>query len=219
MKAISLLIVVTFVSLHVAAKDSWQVPVDRFQGLDIGTGIEAEVICGEESTVLIRASERAFESLRIDVHGSTLDIKREHNWRQMLGHRHGGISATIHTTEPLRQVEASTGSAIEIDPCAVSANELDVSISTGATVRISGQTQDLDLRVGTGGTFNEGRFKDDLRVERASVRLSTGANAGLCAADLVVGRLSTGSQIVVSEDTDVKVRLGTGADVDYSGCW
>ncbi len=137
----------------------------------------------------------------------------------MFTHDHGGISATVHTTEPLLNIEASTGSGITVESCAVSAQELDVRISTGASARISGQTELLDLQLGTGGSFNPGRYRDELRVRKASVKLSTGADAGLCAADLVVGRLSTGSQIDVSEDTDVSVRLSTGAEVDYSSCW
>jgi|TARA_Y100000310_G_C20694961_1_gene824968 hypothetical protein len=217
MKTIISLLVLTSISLAAAAKQSWTVPVDAFQRVDIGTGIEAEVLCGEEDTVVVRASERAYENLHVDVHASTLKIKRENNWRQMLGRDYGSISATIYTTGPLQEVDASTGSAIEIGSCAVSTDELDISVSTGATVKMSGQTEALHLHVGTGGSFNSGRFKDDLQVDKASVRLSTGANAGLCAADLVVGRLSTGSEITIGEGAEVKVRLGTGADIDY--CW
>jgi len=218
MRVLLLSIVFILISHPSEAKD-WQVPLDRFEGIDIGTGIVAEVLCGDEPRVIVNASERIFENLQIAVQASTLKIHLDHNWSQMFTHDHGSISATIYTSEPLLEIEGSTGSGIEIESCAVSADELNVRISTGATVNLAGETKLLELKVGTGGSFNSGRYRDDLKVQKASVRLSTGANAGLCAADQVTGRLSTGAEIVVSENTNAKVRLGTGAEIEYSSCW
>jgi hypothetical protein len=218
-RATLILFVITFVGHSAFAAEDREVAVDRFQGIDIGTGITAEVFCGEESRVLVQSSKQAFDNLHVAVHGSTLKIHLDSGWLNMFTHDHGHISATVYTTERLQEIEASTGSGLEIDACAVSGDELDVGVSTGAEVKISGETERLDLKVGTGGSFNTGRYKDDLRVSKASVRLSTGANAGLCGAGLVVGRLSTGAQIAVSEDADIKVRLGTGAGIEDSACW
>ena len=82
---------------------------------------------------------------------------------------------------------------------------------------MAGRTEDLDLKGGTGGGFNSGRYKDRLEVDSAYVRVSTGGVVGLCEADRLRGKASTGAQIVASRATDVDVRLGTGAHVSHSG--
>jgi hypothetical protein len=83
---------------------------------------------------------------------------------------------------------------------------------------VSGETRNLKLKVSTGGDFNTHRNRGDLKVSRANIKLSTGASAGLCAAELIEGKLSTGANVYASSKAEVDVRLGTGADISYSRC-
>jgi hypothetical protein len=203
---------------QVEARDSWEVPVKEFDALKVDTGIEAEVICGDESKVVIETSEDEFDRLDIRVRGGELEIDRDLDMGSFFGHHHDPVFATVHTTQPLVQLEAYTAGVIDVDSCAVDKEELSVRVSTGATINVSGETEDLELRVSTGGGFNSRRHRGDLTVAKANVKLSTGANAGLCAVDIIEGKLSTGANIYASRNAEVDVRLGTGADVSYSRC-
>lgn len=54
---------------HTEARDSWEVPVKEFKALKVDTGIEAEVVCGDESKVVVETSEYTFDHLDIRVRG------------------------------------------------------------------------------------------------------------------------------------------------------
>jgi hypothetical protein len=203
---------------HIEARDSWEVPVKEFSALKVDTGIEAKVICGDESKVVVETSEDTFDRLDIRVRGGELEIERDLKMSSFFGHHQDSVFVTVHTTKALDRLEAYTAGVIDVDSCAVDKDELQVHVSTGASINVSGATEDLELRVSTGGDFNSHRHRNELTVARANVKLSTGANAGLCAVEVIEGKLSTGANIYASSKADVDVRLGTGADVSYSRC-
>lgn len=203
---------------YAEARDSWEVPVKEFKALKVDTGIEAEVICGDESKVVVETSEYTFDHLDIRVRGGELEIERDFRWGSFFGEHHDSVFVTVYTTRALDKLEAYTAGEINVDHCAVTNDDLRVDVSTGASINVSGESNNLELRVSTGGTFNTGRYRNDLKVARATIKLSTGASAGLCAAELIEGKLSTGANLYASSRAEVDVRLGTGAKVSYSRC-
>ena len=169
--------------------------------------------------MLLETAEHVFDRMKIHVRGGRLVVERGISFDGFIFQRDDSVHATITTTGALNGVRASTGAVLEMPECAVDGNDLEVSVSTGANLRVAGRTEDLDLKVGTRGVFNSGRYKDRLEVDSAYVRVSTGGVVGLCEADRLRGKASTGAQIVASRATDVDVRLGTGAHVSHSGCF
>jgi len=205
-------------STRIFAGDTWEVPVKAFNSLDIDTAIEAEVICGDESMVLVETSEDTFDHMDIVVRRDRLIIERDVHFSSWFGDNHDHIFVTVHTTKPLQGLEANTAAQIDVESCAVSTDKLRVKVSTGASINAEGETEQLNLRVSTGGSFNSGRHRDDLAINEAEIRLSTGASAGLCGALNIDGKLSTGAQIYASNEANVDVKRSTGADVSYSRC-
>lgn len=205
-------------SLQAAADELFEVEVKPFSALTLGTGVVAEVICGDENLVVLETSEHVYDRMKVHVRGDRLAIERGVSLDNFLFQRGDHVRATITTTGALHGVRASTGAVLEMPSCAVDSSDLEVSVSTGAHLRIEGRTEDLDLRVGTGGMFNSGRFKNRLEVDRAYLKVSTGGIVGLCEAGRLRGKASTGAQILAGHATDVDVRLGTGAHVSHSGC-
>ena len=200
------------------ASETFEAEVDAFNELSLGTGVVAEVMCGEEDLVRLETDEHVFDRMKVFVRGDRLVIERGLAFDSFIFQRNDRVRATITTTGALNDVSASTGAVLEMPECAVDKTDLEVSVSTGANLRVAGRTEDLDLKVGTGGVFNSGRFKDRLEVDSAYVRVSTGGVVGLCEAGRVRGKASTGAQIAASRATDVDVRLGTGAHVSHRGC-
>jgi hypothetical protein len=203
---------------HIEARDTWEVPVKTFDALKVDTAIDAEVVCGNESKVVVETSENTFDRLDIRVRGGELEIERDLHMGSFFGDHHDSVFVTVYTTGALDQLQAYTAGAIDVDSCAVAEDELRVHVSTGASISVSGETRNLRLKVSTGGDFNTHRNRSDLKVARANIKLSTGASAGLCAAELIEGKLSTGANVYASSNAEVDVRLGTGADVSYSRC-
>lgn len=203
---------------HTEARDSWEIPVKEFKALKVDTGIEAEVVCGDESKVVVETSEYTFDHLDIRVRGGELEIERDLHWGGFFGEHHDSVFVTVYTRQALEKLEAYTAGKIDVDRCAVTHGDLRVSVSTGANINVSGESESLELRVSTGGNFNTGRYRNDLKVATAHIKLSTGASAGLCGAERIEGKLSTGANVFASSKAEVDVRLGTGADVSYSRC-
>jgi hypothetical protein len=205
-------------SSRLFAGDTWEVPVKVFKSLDIDTAIEAEVICGDESMVLVETSEDTFDHMDIMVRRDRLIIERDVHFSSWFGDNHDRIFVTVYTTKPLEGLEANTAAQMDVESCAVSTDQLRVKVSTGASINAEGETDLLNLRVSTGGSFNSGRHRDELAINEAEIRLSTGASAGLCGALNIDGKLSTGAQIYASGEADVDVKRSTGADISYSRC-
>ena len=167
------------ISGQIQARDSWEVPVKEFSSLNVDTGIEVEVICGDESKVIVETSEDTFDRLDIRVRGGELEIERDLHMGNFFGDHHDSVFVTVYATQALDQLEAYTAGQIDVDSCAVARDELRVHVSTGASINVSGETDKLKLKVSTGGDFNTHRHRSDLKVARANVKLSTGASAGL----------------------------------------
>ncbi len=201
-----------------ADNDRFKVDVSDFSRLSIGTGVVAEVVCGDSNRVVIEADERVFERMKVNVRGGRLVVERGYSLSSVFFRHNDNIRATITTTGRLNDIEASTGAILEAPACAVDESRLDVEVHTGANLRVEGHTGDLQVDVGTGGVFNPGRYKDRLTASVANVHVSTGGVVGVCGADRVAGKASTGAQIYAADSAEVDVRLGTGAGVSSSGC-
>ncbi len=218
MRSLLLLTTLFILSTPVLARDSWEVPVKPFDSIELDTAIEAEIICSDETRVVVETSESTFDQLDIHVRGGELSIDREMRFGYWFTADHDSVFVTIYTNGPLNQLEAHTAAEIHLSECAVDSNSLKVRVSTGAVVKVTGTTRQLDLKVSTGGSFNSGSYRNDLKIGSALVKLSTGATAGLCGATTVEGKLSTGADAYVSNDAEVDVKLSSGGDVTYSRC-
>ncbi len=191
--------------------------LEDFSELRLGSGIEATVSCGDSSSITLRGSEEALKTVKINDNGNRLKLGRK--MTSIFGKsRDAKIEADIVSARSLTQIGASTGSSIDLAACAISKNEVDVKVSTGAEVTAAGETEVLELDVGTGGNFDAGRKDDAMKIGKAYVSLSTGSTARLCGVKEVEGKASTGASIRIHKETEYDLKFGTGASVSTSGC-
>lgn len=218
MRALLLLTTLATLSTPLLARDTWDVPVKPFDSIELDTAIEAEIVCADEAKVVVETTRKTFDDLDIRVHGGELSIDRDMHFSNWFGSDQDSVFVTIYTTGPLHQLDAHTAAEIQLPECAVAQDSLKVRVSTGASVKVAGETQQLDLKASTGASFNSGRYRNELKVGSARVKLSTGATAGLCGASVVEGKLSTGADAFVSNEAEVDVKLSSGGDITYSRC-
>ena len=218
MRAFLLLVTLAILSTPALARDSWEVPVKPFDSLELDTAIEAEIVCADEAKVVVETSQKTFDQLEIRVRGGELSIERDMHFSSWFSNDHDSIFVTVYTTGPLHRLEAHTAAEIKLPGCGVDTEQLKVRLNTGASVIVEGETRLLDLKASTGASFNSGRYRDDLKIDTAYIKLSTGATAGLCGASVIEGKLSTGADAYASDDAEVDVRTSTGGDIAYSRC-
>jgi len=220
-RLITALIISLTLSLSVAADEEY-LDVDSFDGIDIGTGMWATVICGSSNSVIIEGDKKDLDNIKVTVRGSVLDISRQNSASRILNNifgkdkHHSRINVEITTSGQLSKIEASTGANVAVPACAVNNSFVEIDTSTGSIINIEGSTASLELDLSTGSLFN--KKARSFVVDTADIDLSTGAIANLCGASVIRGDVSTGAIISASDSADVDVDLSTGAQVSKKKC-
>lgn len=167
-----------------AFADTKTYSVSGFDQVNVSAGIDVTFTQGPFS---VRADEPDgnFDKLIIEKRGNTLRIARENNWLNWRGvDYHVAVSAPN-----LTGIDASSGSAFEGHN--LSLRDLDVDVSSGASVEVSGNCAALRVDVSSGADF-EG---EALKCESASVDASSGADADAFAIRTASGNASSGASV------------------------
>ncbi len=172
-----------FVALPAFA-DTRTYNLSGFDRVDVSAGIEVTFTQGPFS---IRADEPKgnFDRLVIEKRGNTLRIARENSWLDWRGvDYHVAVSAPA-----LAGIDASSGSSFTGHN--LSLRDLNVDVSSGASVEVSGSCAGLRVDVSSGADF-EG---EALKCESASVDASSGADADAFATRVASGNASSGANV------------------------
>ena len=147
------LILYLLVSLPLLAEQK-TFEVESFDGVDIGTGMEGVVSCGNENTVTLHGEEKAIDNVTVNVDNGMLDISRRKSIGKLFNsifgeERNNSIRVEVTINGQLSNIEASTGSSLTIPECAVNSSFVEIDTSTGAIVNIEGSTTALELDLST----------------------------------------------------------------------
>ena len=194
--------------------------VEDFNGFSLGTGIMADVSCGNSNTVSLIGEKKVLERIKVSVVNDELKIERKTSGflGKLMGNKsNDSVEAKVVTRGQISVIDASTGSVLSVEGCAVNNSSLTVDASTGAILNIAGETANLVMDLSTGSQFN-GKTSD-FKADVVELDLSTGAGANLCKSTTVTGSASTGAMIYVSDNTDVSdVSLSLGAETSSRRC-
>ena len=167
-----------------AFADSKTYSLSGYDKLNVSAGIDVTFTQGPYS-IQAEEPDGNFDKLIIEVRGNTLRIARENNWFNWRGvDYHVAVSAPN-----LVGVDASSGSSV--DGSNLSLRDLEVDVSSGASVELSGSCGALRVDVSSGADF-EG---EALKCETASVDASSGADADAFAARSADGNASSGASV------------------------
>jgi hypothetical protein len=180
-----------------AFADSKTFNLSGFDRVNVSAGVDVTFTQGPYS---IRADEPSgnFERLIIETRGNTLRISRKNNWLNW-----NGVDYHVAVSAPdLTGIDASSGSAFE--GLNLSLRDLNIDVSSGASVELSGSCAGLRVDVSSGADF-EG---EGLKCETASVDASSGADADAFAVRSASGNASSGASVTfhgrpqqISQDT------------------
>jgi hypothetical protein len=227
-------ILATFTNLALAETYSYE--IEEVESLEVSTGVEFNVWCGDENKLEIFAdSENDFQMLLKD---KRLEIKstNKNHWLFFSWGRNNDVTADITLKNPPKFIElstgsqgrmqncshreadlnlsTSTGSSLKIDSGSDSINQLEVDLSTGSVIEIEGKLHinHLKLNASTGSIFEA---DNEVIIETSKVSMSTGALADICGVLEISGKVSTGGIVGVAENTiRTKVTTSSGGEVD-----
>lgn len=170
----------------------------NFDRIDLSAGVEVIATQGPFDVKAEVTEGEGFDNLVVEVKGDTLRIGRKmsmFNW--------GGPSYRVNVSAPnFTALEASSGSRLEGRNLNV--QNLEVDVSSGASVELGGACAQLDLDISSGASFDG----EGLRCATAMVDASSGANVDAFASQLADGEASSGANVTfhgqpqqVREDT------------------
>ncbi|MEC9250065.1 MAG: head GIN domain-containing protein [Pseudomonadota bacterium] len=170
------------------AQDSQAVDVESFSRVDAGGGYRVVVTPGDTHTVRLEGDGDDFSKVEIDVRRDGLYLDQQ---SRLFG-RNRSLDVTVYVTMPtLNEVDFGRGVRAEVD--GFESSTLEVDISTGASVSMSGSCGEMDISGSTGAMF-DGR---NLECEIVDVSTSTGASVRVHARQSVDASASLGGDIVV----------------------
>lgn len=213
------------------------IALDDVTDLELAGGLTFEFVCGDRNEVSIHAAETRF--YKVSRRANNLVIKQK-NLQQLWSRNRGnnsvhviittagaipdlevesGVSGSVRTCltpQPLLQLKVATGSKIRLMQSQL--GELAAKISTGSEIEIVEpvEVRQLFLQLGTGSQFYAG---PKFTAVAARVTASTGSYANVCGANLVTGKVGTGSSVRVSSTATVDIKTSrTGGRVKQGAC-
>jgi hypothetical protein len=201
-------------------------PLEGFDAIEVGGGIDLFVRQGTDFAVEVEAEDDDPAEIVTVVRGRTLEIRRESSFKFFSW---GGDPGAVHVTLPALvsltasggsdvraegtltsdrlEIVASGGSDVVID---VSAATLHAVASGGSDIRLSGNARSANVQSSGGSDFNAREFTAD----EVDVQSSGGSDLSIAVRDRIVANASGGSDISYSgQPTFVDVNTSGGADV------
>ncbi len=197
--------------------------VDPFDEISVSGNVNVYLEMGNEESVEIREKDH---KITIEVSNGVLKIKRK-NPLKIKEYKGEPVDIKI-TYRKLRRVRGAAGSTISNSKkitgdqlkldfhsgaqgrILVDVNDLDLSASEGAQLKVKGKTISQSVNVSTGAVLSAHRLDSD----RTYVKATTGGNANVVANDLLEAKATTGGNIdYEGNPRKVKIKDTLGGNV------
>lgn len=192
------------------------IPVEAFTAVSAQQGINLTIKCASAPALVVSGSQDTLNKFQVtNQSGNLLLNNRAAEDDRFVSNT---LNITLYTSQPLTALSGKAGVKIDAEACSVSPAQLSVKGSMGTDIRAAGKTDELQLELAMGGSFN--RKPADFSAKSATVRMSMGAETALCHIPRITGTLAAGARMSVSPSANVDTgSAGTFAsEVSTSDC-
>jgi major membrane immunogen (membrane-anchored lipoprotein) len=229
MKNLLLTTLLAAVTLTAAQAQSAQTrPMPTFHAINVGTGIELTLAAGHDQRVEVSADTPELrDHIETTVKDGVLTLRydnRNDRNGQLRRNKHlrASVSAdqltalSAHSGSSVRasgdfdadnfQLDVSSGATVK---ASLATSALTVRQSSGSTADLSGRATSVDVRSSSGATL-DGK---DLQAERARAEASSGSSIQLAVKDDLVAKASSGGSISYKGSPQLTKRTSSGGSV------
>lgn len=168
-----------------AYSDSLRSSYANFQHVDVAAGVRTTVTQGPFDVQAEVRNGDSFDNLIVEVKGDTLRVSRKPQMWDM-----GGPEYHVKISAPeFKSFDVSSGASLKGEK--LSLKDVDVGVSSGASVQLEGVCTALDLDVSSGASFDG----EALRCDTAKVDASSGGSADAFATMVADGEASSGASV------------------------
>jgi opacity protein-like surface antigen len=194
-----------------SAQDTQDLDLTGFDSVDAGGGFRVVVTMGDTQSVRFEGDGDDFEKINYEVRGDELRLDQQSRW---FVRRHD-IDVTVYVT--LTEVDSlDFARGISADASGLSGRNIDVDVSTGAEVSLSGSCDALNVDLSTGAELDA----RELVCARVDADASTGAVGRVHATDEIEAHASMGATLQVfgnPERSDVHSSMGGNVRISRTG--
>lgn len=156
-----------------------------FDKVDVSAGVEVVLAQGGFNVNAESPDGSSLDNLIVEVVGKTLRVSRKQTMMNWGGPRYRvSVSAPAYSA-----LEASSGSSL--DGSGLQLVDLDVDVSSGAQMHVSGVCKTLRVGISSGASFDG----EGLKCEAANIDASSGAHAEAFATRSADGNASSGASV------------------------
>ena len=178
--------------------------VKDFSCLEVRDNATILITEGDSQKVAVETNTNIEELVKTDVEGNCLNITTD---KPISPSSKPKIHITIDT---LRKIDISGRSELET-VTEISWGTLELNVSAGADVKLSGELKKADIQCSSGAWVNAG----DLRTEVADIEASSGGDVEIHVTKELVVSASSGSEVTFSGDPEMKqINISSGADLE-----
>jgi hypothetical protein len=175
----------------------------KFSGVKVTSGMNVEFVQGDETKVVVVADENLQKVIETKVISGTLEIRAlaniwsatskkvmvtTNNLREISGTAGSNINTDGQLTVDQLNIRASAGSNFRMD---LVGQYIDISISSGANVFLSGKSKQLIARSSSGANLKA----EDFEAEISDVKVSSGSNVWVTTMKELTAHASSGGNI------------------------
>lgn len=159
-----------------------------FDELDIAAGIAVEFTQADEYAVVAEFERGDGDNIKIRQDGDRLYIAR----KSSLPWQNDRTKVIVRVSAPsLEAIEASSGSNLTAE--GVSASKIEIDVSSGASVDLSGECDTADIRVNSGGSLSAKGFE----CVHVTTKASSGGSVKAYASASVDSNTSSGGNVSI----------------------
>ncbi len=166
-------------------KESLRGSYSNFQHVDVAAGVRTTVSQGPFDVKAELVKGDNFDNLIVEVKGGTLHVSRKSSLWNV-----GGPEYHVKISAPdFKSFDVSSGASLKGGNLTL--KDVEVGVSSGASVTLDGACTVLDLDVSSGGSFDG----EALRCDTAKVDASSGGSANAFATMAADGEASSGASV------------------------
>ena len=218
-KLFSLVLIVYSVSLFgqnktvINDKNAEARNVRGFHAIRVSDGIDLYLSYGDEAAAVSASEIKYRDRIKTEVENGVLKIWYDRdNFNQMIFTNSRNLKAYV-SYKQLDAITASAGSDVRVDGI-IKGNSLVMKISSGSDFKGNVDVNDLDVDQSSGSDIEIGGKANTVSIDASSGSDFDGYNliAEVCSA-----RCSSGSDITITVNKELKAKASSGSDIHYKG--
>lgn len=210
MKTLTIIIILALVSTFAFAQEKTEVRnVTGFSKIDVSEGIKVELTLGDKEFVEVTADEEYIDIVLTEVSNGELNIYiKGNNWNN----NNKKILVKVTATK-VESIDVSSGASV-ISQNLIESDELDMSASSGSSLKIAFKAKEASCDVSSGANA---KLKGAAKYFDTEASSGSSIHAGEVIAVKVMADVSSGASISVHAEEEINAEASSGGSIKYSG--